>query len=325
MKVLPFLLFIFMPINSLFGQVQDYFKLISNALSLYEIQEYNQAGMSYEEAFSMIKDKKVIPAIDRYNAACSWALANKFEKAFEQLTIIADLEDFTVLSWADDDSDFENIQKDSSWALFVAKVNKKKEFTESNYNKKLFDRLSAVYDDDQNYRLQLSDIEKKYGFNSPEVKDHWKLIHEKDSINLRCVTEIVDNYGWLGTDVVGVKGNLALFFVLQHADLSTQEKYLPLIKQAVADGNAQPRNLAYFEDRIAMRKGKRQRFGTQVWIDGKTGESFLFPVESPDSLDIRRANVGLNSISEFLEGMNMHWDLEKYKNSLPELEEKFLR
>ena len=54
------------------------------------------------------------------------------------------------------------------------------------------------------------------------------------------------------------------------------------------------------EDRIRVREGLPQRYGTQLQ---KSGEGWQpLPTEEPDSLDARRQAVGLEPISEYLEG-----------------------
>jgi hypothetical protein len=67
----------------------------------------------------------------------------------------------------------------------------------------------------------------------------------------------LDKYGWLGADVVGGQGNSTLFLVIQHSDQATQEKYLPMMREAVKNGKAQGSSLALLEDRAAL--GQRQK------------------------------------------------------------------
>lgn len=73
----------------------------------------------------------------------------------------------------------------------------------------------------------------------------------------------LDERGWLGPDVIGQTGNSTLFLVIQHADLVTQEKYLPMMREAVTKGNAKGSSLALLEDRVLIRNGKQQRYGSQ--------------------------------------------------------------
>src|SRR5436190_12861202 len=50
-----------------------------------------------------------------------------------------------------------------------------------------------------------------------------------DSTNLAKVSSIIDKHGWLGKSQIGNRANYTLWLVIQHADLKTQEKYLPLM------------------------------------------------------------------------------------------------
>ncbi len=163
--------------------------------------------------------------------------------------------------------------------------------------------LDTVLEEDQNYRLQAIEIEKEYGRYSEEVKAIWETIIEVDSINLIKVKKILDKYGWLGRKEIGFDGNMALFLVIQHADLETQEKYLPILQEAVNNNNAQASDLAMLEDRIAIRNGKKQIYGTQLTIDTITGKYYPLPIEDSVNVDKRRHEVGLPKLDEYLKAM----------------------
>ena len=109
--------------------------------------------------------------------------------------------------------------------------------------------LDSIYIEDQKYRQQIDEIEKKFGRQSNEMREHWKVINEKDSINLIKVKSILDKYGWLGTDIIGGQGNNTLFLVIQHADIETQVQYLPMMREAVKNGKAKGSSLALHYDR----------------------------------------------------------------------------
>ena len=55
---------------------------------------------------------------------------------------------------------------------------------ETHYNKTLAVLLDSVLVDDQKYRMQIEIFEKKFGFESNEVKILYKIIQEKDAVNL---------------------------------------------------------------------------------------------------------------------------------------------
>ena len=71
-----------------FGQhTERYNELIEEAGQLYDKGEYLGSGQKYSEAFMISGDESHI--VDRYCAACSWALANEVDSAFVQLLIFA--------------------------------------------------------------------------------------------------------------------------------------------------------------------------------------------------------------------------------------------
>ena len=134
-------------------------------------------------------------------------------------------------------------------------------------------------------------------------------------------------------DTLGIPDGLsersydALFLVVQHADAEAQHKYFPLFRSAAEKGLVSPSDVATMQDRILMREGRLQIYGTQTFTsqkilldrngnassDAEGSTIYLWPVSSPDSLDIRRAKVGLPPIEEYFAvfqeaGMKLIWD-----------------
>lgn len=73
MKLAVLLFGLFMFVNA-FGQGQhNYDKFVKEAWSLYEAKEFNKSSEKYAEAFEQLEGKAYTN--DRYNAACSYALA----------------------------------------------------------------------------------------------------------------------------------------------------------------------------------------------------------------------------------------------------------
>jgi hypothetical protein len=176
--------------------------------------------------------------------------------------------------------------------------------------------LFTVDEDDQKYRSQLSDLEEKKPVDSAAWKEIMVRMREADSINLIKVRAIVDKYSWLGADVIGEQCNTAIFMVIQHSDLPVQEKYLPVIREAVASGRAQPRHLALLEDRVNLREGRKQRYGTQLKWDVRTNGYQLAPLDDPEHVDERRQAVGLSPLAVYLVQWGLSWDVERYKKEI---------
>ena len=300
---------------------KKYFVLVKIADSLYRAKDYKNSAIQYSDAFKSNGWKGT--SNDRYNAACSWALATIPDSAIFQLErIVANYTDYKHITT---DSDLNSLHKDNRWEQLLEKVKKNIVKAEAKLNKPLVVSLDTIFDEDQKYRQQINVIATKYGWESKELKEHWKIINEKDSINLLKIEAILDKFGWLGPDVVGEQGNTALFVVIQHSNQSIQEKYLPMMREAVKNGKAQGSSLALLEDRVALAQGKRQIYGSQIGRDSETQLFYILPLEDPDNVDIRRAKVGLEPLAYYANHWQIKWDIEQYKKDLPKLEEKIKR
>jgi hypothetical protein len=304
--------------NHTFGQDQvKYAELIEEAWSLFKGKEYRKSVEKYAEAFIVVAGKERVN--DRYNAACAWALANEPDSAFVQLFKIAENGNYTNIEHITTDTDLNSLHNDARWIKVIEIVRN----NEAKLDKVLIAMLDTIYQEDQKYRQKLSDIEKQYGWKSDEIQNQWKIINEKDSINLIKIKKILDEQGWLGADIIGKQGNLTLFLVIQHSDNETREKYLPMIREAAKNGNIHPYNLAMLEDRVALGKGEKQIYGTQVMYYYETGEYFVLPLMDIDNVDKRRAEIGLGTMQDYLfSNWGINWNVEEYKKKLLEYETK---
>jgi hypothetical protein len=317
---LPFI-FLFAGALSYAQEMAVYKEYIQKAEELYDIGQYLESAKSYSKAFESING--IFIPIDRYNAACAWSLANEKDSSFNQLFKLVKNLNYKDLTHTLADEDLDNLHQDERWNEVIALMRANKEKAEAKLNKPLIKILDSIYVEDQKYRMQLEDsINKQYGWESKEVRAQWKIINEKDSLNLIIIKKILDEYGWLGADIVGVQGNTTLFLVIQHADLKTQLHYLPLMREAVKKGNARPSSLALLEDRTALGQGKHQIFGSQLWTDSETGELFVAPLIDPENVDQRRKEVGLSTLSEYLQHWQLKWNVAEYLQKLPQYEAK---
>jgi len=131
-----------------------------------------------------------------------------------------------------------------------------------------------------------------------------------DSWHLVQVEELISKYGWPGKSFVGPKGNNTVFLVIQHAELETQEKYLPMMRQSVEKGESRPADLALLEDRVLMRQGKKQIYGSQVVFNKSGGQEF-YPIEDEKNVNVRREKVGLQPIEEYAKYFGIEYKLPK--------------
>lgn len=67
----------------------------------------------------------------------------------------------------------------------------------------------------------------------------WAPVHAIDEDNLAFLVEVIGGHGWLGSNLVGPDGASACWLMVQHAPSEHQDRWLPLMEQAVRDGLAE--------------------------------------------------------------------------------------
>ena len=146
--------------------------------------------------------------------------------------------------------------------------------------------LDEVYTRDQKNRDESTEIS-------------WEI----DFANLEIVASILDKCGMPKSKSVGKKRLGAIWLVLQHSPRKYQKYYMPMLKEAVNVGDLNKQYILMMEDRILMMEGKPQIYGTQVFLNRKTGEHELHKTIEPAYLDYRRAKEGMEPINDYL----AHW------------------
>ncbi|AWK03994.1 hypothetical protein HYN56_07015 [Flavobacterium crocinum] len=309
------LAFFFIVMNCLLIQAQTYKEWIKKADSCYNVENYKLSVNYYTKAFKIEhKDSKHL-----YNAGCSAALAKENKKAFKWLDLAID-NGYEGIAHIKIDNDLKALHDTKKWEKTISKLQKKIDILSAKYDKPLEKELLEIYAEDQGIRGEFMNVYKAQKPDKKKMDSIGKIMSLKDSINLIKVMKILDERGWVGKDVVGTQGNQTLFLVIQHSDLKYQQKYLPMMREAVKNGNASPSNLAYLEDRVALREGRKQIYGSQS-SKSKTDNKFhISPMIDPDNVDKRRAEVGLGTMKEYAAKLNIEWDLETYKKELSEME-----
>ena len=282
--------------------------LRSQALVAYHNKQYREAGQRYEESFRQPAAQP--PAGDFYNAACSWALAGEPTKAFQNL------DRATRAGWDDvahlqADSDLDALHADKRWPLMLRKLQATVNQTETKLNQPLKRELAQILELDQGLRRQIGPTQEKFGFKSPQMDSLWRQMQRTDARNLVRVTAIIDQHGWPGKSLVGSSGSLAAFLVIQHSDLTTMQKYLPLMRQAAAKGELDKRNLALVEDRVLTYQDKPQLYGSQLRTNPQTGKNEFFPIADEAHVDERRASMGLEPLADYARGFGLDYQLVK--------------
>ena len=187
-------------------------------------------------------------------------------------------------------------------------------------DKPLKRELVRIWNEDQEIRNEYSEALSTLGKGSPAVDSLVKLMRVQDSAHLATISRILDEKGWVGIDRIGQIANNTFFLVIQHSDLKTQQKYLPLMRKAVKEGKTEPDLLALLEDRVALGEGRKQVYGSQVNWNQYTNQHYVAPLEDPDNVDVRRREVGLDPMAHYLKQWDLDWDADEYKKQLPQIE-----
>ena len=129
---------------------------------------------------------------------------------------------------------------------------------------------------------------------SAETVAEMQAVDAKHTSRMRA---IVAKHGWPGRSLVGDDGAHAAWLLVQHADSAFMAQCLPLMKRAVAAGQAFAKDYVYLLDRVRMQQGKPQIYGTQ-FTSAADGKLVLHPIEDAEHVDERRRAVGLPSMAE---------------------------
>lgn len=297
----------------------EYSRLIGEGWKLCLTKDFTSSTKLYEKAFELNSN---VPLSDRYNVSCIYALANNKDMAFHHLFIVANELKWTDYNHLINNSDLNTLHTDNRWEELSNLIIKNKNEEEAGFDQQLVAVLDQIYFDDQSTRNTIRGTEEEYGRESKEMDSLWQDILKRDSINLIKVNTILKSHGWPDKKLIGERGTTTLFLVIQHADQNTQEKYLPMIKKAMAANNLPKSQYAMFYDRLVLRRGEKQLYGTQLAMSKEHKTPYVLPLENPENVDQRRAQMGLNTMQENFNRWNLTWDVTEYIKALPALEAK---
>ena len=141
-------------------------------------------------------------------------------------------------------------------------------------------------------------VRKKLDWINPQVALVEEM-HRIDRKNAKRLAEVVDEHGWPGKSLVGEDGASAAWLIVQHAthDLDLMKRCLAKMR-ALPKPEVSAKDVAYLTDRLELHQGRKQIYGTQLRIE--KGELVLEPIEDPDTVDERRAAIGLGPLAEYI-------------------------
>ncbi len=298
---------IFLTVASVFGQTAppEYYVLVKQADSLYKSKDFVNSGLKYSAAFQTFGGLGY--SNNRYDAACSWAMADNADSAFDNLQRIVDKAKFTDYKRIIADTDLKGLYNDARWTTILLQIKQNKEKSEETYNKPLLYLLDSLATEDQKWRNYMTKFSNgELQGDTISIKTINRNCVLTDSLNYFLLKDIFAKYGFPNNDLVGQDGSSNFWLLIQHQDAhpTFQDSVLTKMKIEVDAKKASGRNYAYLVDRVKINTGKQQVYGTQMELN-KAQTSFIPKnVIDPDKLNERRLSIGLDSIESHIAIMN---------------------
>ena len=280
-----------------------YMSLVEKGLEYLKKGECQPCLDKYEEAFKITQ----FSMINRLRAvSCAFHCKNEAKwKFYLNAAIEINWQEVEYIL-KDIDNQYPELTVDKDKDFYTNAFSQIKAIKEkTGYNEALADELSVIIRDDQTLRQQLNSAKTE-----AEKIDFWKKMYVLDSINLKKIEKIFAEHGYPGKNKVGVL-SVTAFLVIQHSDILIQEKYLSLIEKATKEGELGKENLALLVDRINIRRGKKQLYGSQVGDIYGNGKYEFAPIEDEENVNKRRAEMGLVPIEVYAKYFNIDYKFVK--------------
>lgn len=128
------------------------------------------------------------------------------------------------------------------------------------------------------------------------IREEVRALGKKHTARL---DEIVAAHGWPGRTIMGDGQQAAAWTIAQHGDNAFLERMLPLMYEAVIKRELDEALYATSLDRVLIRRGMKQMYGTQFDVDVATGKCQPQPIEDPDRVDERRLRAGMTTLADY--------------------------
>lgn len=304
-------------VASVFGQKapSEYYVLIKQADSLYQINDFLNSGLKYSAAFQTFGGLGY--PNNRYDAACSWAMAGNADSAFDNLQRIVDKSKFTDYKRIIADTDLNKLYSDDRWPTLLLKIKENKEKSEETYNKPLLYLLDSLVTEDQKWRnLMLNFTNGELLNDTNSMKAINRNCIKADSLNYFQLKDIFAKYGFPNHDLVGEEGSGNFWLLVQHQDQhpTFQDSVLTKMKIEVDAGKASNIDYAYLVDRVKVNSRQLQIYGTQMELNPEQTSYTPKNVIDPDKLNERRLSIGLDTIESYIASMNQIYSGSLKKN-----------
>jgi hypothetical protein len=145
------------------------------------------------------------------------------------------------------------------------------------------------------------DQEVRQGFSPERLQDtaFMRGMMRVDSAHTARMREILAVHGWPGISRVGPEAARAAFLLVQHTPDDALQRHALSLMEAASPGEVALPDLALLSDRVRVRQGLPQRYGSQ--FSAVDGRWIADPIEDIARLDERRASMGLPPMADYVQ------------------------
>lgn len=176
--------------------------------------------------------------------------------------------------------------------------------------------LEAMLEAHHHDRARLQAVVAEQGARSDKTRALAEQVNDQDLARQKRLVRMLDRQGWPDAEQLGLRASESAFVLLYEAALPLQSKYLPVLRQGVATGRARPDWLALMLDRVRVRQGWAQLYGSEV-LRNADGTMEILPIRDLPQLDARRAEVGMEPMAEYARRLGLVWTGQKSMGWLP--------
>ena len=152
----------------------------------------------------------------------------------------------------------------------------------------------------QDIALQIESIHKT----DQELRLQGHFDTTLDAENSAKIKAIYEQIGFPTISKVGTSASHHFFTILQHSpDIEFKKAVLrDMYELSVEEVNK--KDVGYLDDRIRLAEGQKQRYGTQLAFNEEKQTYEVVDLEDPESVNTRRAELGMDTVEEYIEFAN---------------------